>query len=340
MDQADLIDAIVRRIADLVVDLALSVDTPPRIGHLPDLLFRSLDHRIREGHGKPQTVAADLLGLRLRTYQHRLKSVRDPERDRRGATLWGKVYGYIHEKTRVSHAEIDQHFHLEAEEQLKSILKQMIEASLIFRTGRSPAYVYRINDSQSLDPGDDRFDTHLVWVALYASPGLTADGLARHLAVAPGHRARLDVALERLVHDGSIEADESQTPPTYRAQAYTFASDARDARWAGMYDHISVMIDALTDRLAQSRGTLEIGGPVGGATYRFDLPLGSLRTDEARDLLDRMRLRCTELRESLDAEVAAGAPSTGRVVFYFGQTHRPPLDSADEPSERAGEDPP
>lgn len=330
MEQALLIDALVHRVADLIVDLALVGQAPVHLGHLSDLFFQSLDRRLRGHHQKSQPVAADLFGLPLRTYQHRVRATARSATQRE-LTLWEAVYRHVRDHDQVTRGELETRFCRENPTQLRSIVHDLIHSGLVLTAGRGDSTVYQANRRVRLGSEEDPdVDAQLTWVAVYEHPGATPDMLADALAIPPLHRPRLDGALTRLVGEGRIICDDHDAEaPRFHCQTFVFHPGQSDAVWASIYDHFSMMIDGLCDALRVRRGEDAPDGLLGGATYRFELIAGSPRTEEARVLLAELRARCTALRSALDAELAGGGRSDGRVLFYFGQTHRPPVAATD-----------
>lgn len=323
MDRALLIDALVRRFADLIADLSLGEPTPVSLAHVPDLLFQSLDARIRGAHDKPQRVAADLFGLPLRTYQHRL-NVTAQSATVRGMTVWEAVYRYIREEGPVGRGALELRFRREDQAQLRSILKNMVQSGLVFSAGRGGSTLYQANLRVLFEDGaDPELDAHLVWVAAYNQPGSTLEELSRGLGIERSviQLERLRNAVEWLVQRGRLIGEDDAEGTRYRSRDFVLPPPADAAPGhAALYDHFTVIVDAICDRLRHQRDGTRPEGPIGGATYRFDLyPDGARGGDAALGLLSRFRAECSALRESIDAARGAGRANR-RVVFYFGQS--------------------
>lgn len=338
MDRALLIDALVRRFADLIADLSLGEPTPVSLAHVPDLLFQSLDVRIRGPHDKPQRVAADIFGLPLRTYQHRLNATAQSATVR-GMTVWEAVYRHVREEGPVQRAALEHRFRREDQAQVRSILNNMVQSGLVFSAGRGSTTLYQANLRVQFDQDDDgEVDAHLVWVAAYNQPGSTLDELAAELGI-EGSRLqveRLRNAVEWLVGRGRLVPEEGVDRTRYRSRDFVLPPPQDEApAHAALYDHFAVIVDAMCDRLRHQREGTQPPGPIGGATYRFDLrPDDAESSDEALGLLSRFRAECSALRETLDA--AAGAErARRRVVFYFGQS----IEDATEPAPSLDPDP-
>lgn len=331
MDRALLIDALVRRTADLVADLAIEGATNHSLGHINDLFFQAMDARLRSTHGKPQRVIADIFRLPLRTLQHRLQTAADnlTVRDR---TVWRAIYGHIQAQGPLDRSAIECRFVGERPHLIRSILNNMVSAGVVFAAGRGAKTLYQVNQRVRFASDDSvEADARLVWVATYNRPDASLVELAADLGVdgSPLQRRRLERALDWLLAQGALTArvDESGTT-RYRGGDFVmprYAAPVADAQaaqsWmhAALYDHFSVVVDAMCAKLRHDREGTRPPAPTGGATYRFDLLSDDETAAAVTALLERMRRECTDLRETVDAR-SGDTASTGRVIFYFGQT--------------------
>lgn len=320
MDRALLIDAVVRRAADLVAELAIEGATIHSLGHVSDLFFQALDTRLRLTHDKPQRVVADIFQMPLRTYQHRLRAVTESA-SIRNTTVWRAVYRYVSEHGPVRGVAVEHRFAQEKFELIRSILKHMVHTGVVFVTGRGGSALYRVNDDIGLVTSmSPESDARLVWVAAYKRPDAALSDLAADLG-AEGNvsqEARLRNALASLVDRGAVATSVDGNGITrYRAHDFVMAPNDAAAVHAALYDHFCVVIDAMCQKLREQSEERGRTLPTGGATYRFDLPTSDEELLEL-DLLARFRSECSALRQGLESEHGGTGPAR-RLVFYFGQ---------------------
>lgn len=330
MNHGLLIDAIVRKTALLVADLAVRDPVPASLMHVTDLFFTAINEHLRSKHERPQRVIADLFGLPIRTYQHRV-TVLSQSASLRGITVWEAIYRFVRAEEQVSRAEIGQRFHQENPELVGSILNEMVRSKLLFCAGRGSTAVYLANQRVEFDAdASPEADARLVWVVTHGHPGASMAELAVAMGIEGSavQANRLRAALDRLVDENRlVVTSDPEGIDRYHSRDFVFDLDAPSDGLAAFYDHFSAVVDAICQKL--DGGAMPRIGAT-GATYRFDLHPGMAETAEVEGLVEALRTRCSRLRHALEA---TGLSDT-RLVFYFGHM----LVESDPPGDPAPDD--
>lgn len=310
---APLIDAIVRKTARLIAGLAIEGPTLAPLAHLPDLFFESLVTELGESHDLPRRVVADSIGLSVRALQGRLKH--PPSRARRGDSLATAVYGHLNAHGPTTRGELEKRFARDDINLLRSVLRRMVDDNVLLSGGRGYRATYQINPLATLDRNQPELFCHLIWVALYETPGATRQMLARALGLGtnPDDLELVEDALATLYRQAQVRREGER----YWAVDFTFEPSRPEARDAAIFDHFSVIVEALLAGATASRGEGSSGG-AGGATYRFDLYRDDPISEQALGLLDELRARLSSLRRMIDEQERDDRP-IGQVLVYLGQ---------------------
>lgn len=327
-----LIDEVLAEVAGFVATLATHNGARTLVADLPDRFFYRLATAL-EAQGLSKKLVADMSGLALRSYQKRLQRLAESRSDT-GKTLWEAVFVYLHQRRVVPRGDLERRFAHDDPQVLASVLHDLVEGGLVFRTGAGPGTLYRAADERDLaltDPAGDGAEA-LIWLTIYRDGPLGLEALAaRHRGL---DAATLEHHLEQLMADGRVTRDGEH----YLSRSLVMAPHEREGASAAIADHLRAVFTTLTQALTRTpddpRRTY-----TGGSTYSFDV--GPAPSDEApglevevEALLPRLRAELTALRQRADALTS----STGRrVIIYCGLTElnpeAPPAPSPSIPKE-------
>lgn len=323
------IDQLLYEVAQLVARLATLGHARTLLADLPDRLFYHLACAL-EAQGLSKKIVADMCGLALRSYQKRLQRVAESRSDA-GRTLWEAVFAFLYERGITKRSEVERRFARDDEQLLGSVLHDLVESGLVFKSGSGANSVYRAAREGELDPpehGHDEGTEALVWLSIYRLGPLSFDALlARHRSLDEAH---LELILERLLADGRVTAVPGER--VYRCRQIVLPADARSPAAAAIIDHVHAVFTTLGTALS-----LPPGDPLktwtGGSTYTFELDLDTPLGDEAKGLLPRLRAELTALRQAAEAQriepgTAASTHPDGaehpteppRILVYCGVT--------------------
>jgi hypothetical protein len=312
-----LIDAVVQQITVLIAQLATSGGLRAPVAHIANQVFVQLAGEL-ESQGVSRKVSADMFGMALRAYIRKLRRLTEAESDP-GSTLWRSALEFIRSQPLVTRAQLMEHFGRDDERQLLSVVHDLIESGLVFRSGAGARAVYRAATESELGELSRLSSEHgfeeWLWVIVYRDGPLSEAALAERTARSA---ADLSVALERLIlegrirrlADGSLAADEFVIPL------------GSERGWeAAVYDHVKAVVQTISQRLQRLDVGASDDGGVGGSTYGFDIWPGHPFEQDVMQLLRSFRQRASELRSRVEAHNrASGVPASFReVVSYAGQ---------------------
>ena len=316
-----LIDSIVRQTTVLIAQLATSGGVRAPLAHVANQVFMDLAAEL-ERQGLSRKVTADMFGISLRSYQRKVQRLRESSTDH-GRSLWEAMIDYLESGGVGTRAEVRDRFHRDSEASVAAILRDMVDAGLVFCTGSGAGAVYRLASEDELravrqaSSGGGLLE--FVWAHVYRHGPLTAAELSELVKVG---EAPLRETLTELVDGGRVEmAQGDDGEPRYASRRFLIGSDAPRGWEASVYDHFQAMVTTIGARLSLDPASPH-AGHVGGSTYTFDVgPDHPLRA-EALQTLSEFRKRCSELRERIadhNGQLGAPAPSE-RVVVYAGQS--------------------
>ncbi len=317
-----LIDAVVRQTMILIAQLSTADGVRSPLNHVADEVFMGLVRELeRQGLGKK--VIADMFGLALRSYQQKVQRLGESA-TKRGVTLWGAVHTYLSEVPTATRADVLEHFQHDEEQKVRSILNDLVETGLVFRSGRGKETRYRAATKEELEDlgasaTTDSEDTNaaLVWVHVYRASPLRKDELAELVLMPP---AALDAAIQRLVADERIWL-ETRSDGVYCATERCLIPVGEAAGWeAAIVDHHRAVLNALAAKVVSGRHVSAAADEVGGTTLSFDLWPGHPREAEVRRLLASVRGQVLPLWGEVSEYNRENRPnSTYKVTFYCGQ---------------------
>ena len=312
MNRTWLIDAIVRQTTVLIAQLATASGSRSPIGHVAEQIFVDLVRELEDA-GLGQKIIADMFGMALRTYHARVRRLSESSTER-GRTLWIAVLEHMRKTELANRNEILHRFRRDDARVVRSVLKDLVDSGLLYRSGRGDATTYRIADPE---------DTTAVPVA---------EVIAAHvwLAIHRGHADRASLVGELNLSEDAVDAALQQLLQQQRIEEADHGLVAREvlipfedeAGWeAALFDHFQAVVTAITAKLQHGHKARH-RDVIGGSTYRFDVWPGHPLEEEVLGLLGRVRDAATDLRARADAHNRSldVLPPGRRVVFYVGQT--------------------
>jgi hypothetical protein len=315
-----LIDAVVRQTTVLLAHLATASGQRATLASVANQVFADLVRELKQ-QGLGNKVIADMFGMALRAYHKKVARLAESH-SARGQSIWEAVLDFVQERGGVLRTEVLARFSGDEDAVVRSVLNDLVDNGLLFRTGAGERTSYRAARPEELPALPDReaVVARLLLVALHQQGPLSEDEL---LAIVPMERAVLVALLNALVDDGRAQRD-AATPARYRCE-HLVIGFADPVGWqAAIYDHYQAMVGALCHKLQLAANQATPGEWLGGSTYTFDLWPGHPMADEVLGLLSRLRKEAAELRVRVDTHNAQQpAPRDGdagfRVVTYVGQ---------------------
>jgi hypothetical protein len=315
-----VIDAIVRQTTVLIAQLATSAGMRAPLAQIANQTFLSLTREL-ERQGIAQKVIADMFGLALRSYQQKVARLSESVTEQ-GRSLWEALHDYLQQKQVVSRADVLLRFARDDQASVRGILSDMVEARLVYKTGRGDATVYRAASAEEItraSGGDAAAAAEaLVWVTVYRDGPLDAEQLAQRIAF---DQATLQTALQALSADGRIALVTLGAKVAYQSQRCLIPLE-QSAGWeAALLDHYQAVVRAICAKLAGGATLARGADRSGGSTYSFDVGPGHPYAERVYALLAEHRRSLSalwnEVSEFNKGQTPRSAPD--RVTFYFGQ---------------------
>lgn len=330
MNTAVLIEALVRQTTVLIATLATAAGERTPLARVANQVFADLVRELKQ-QGVGNKVIADMFGMALRTYHYRMARLAESATEQ-GRSIWEAVLGYVQQHGEVLRADVLKRFVHDDPEIVHSVLRDLVDARLLYRTGRGDFTGYRAAAEDAQPSDDDGAVRHLLLVMLHRHGAATREELAQHL---PGLTATLDTLLQALVAEGRVRVVEHPTGAQGQAtsaQRYacdTIVIDYGDSEgWqAALFDHYQAMVAAMCRKLPTGRTHAAADDRTGGSTYHFDIGPGHPLEQEVLGLLGELRARSLELCKRVQAHndsvarhgPGLGTPITTRVTAYVGQ---------------------
>jgi hypothetical protein len=222
----------------------------------------------------------------------------------------------------VSRADVLSRFARDDQASVRGILSDMVDAGLVYRTGRGDGTVYRVASAEELAKvagGRERAAVEaLVWVTVYREQPIDEARLQEQLGI---DAESLTAALATLVGDGRVALKQEAHGCSYSSQRCMIAL-GESAGWeAALLDHYQAVVRAMCAKLDQHAGGAQPVDRIGGSTYSFDVWNGHPYGDRVYGLLAEHRRAVsalwTQVSEHNRKERRQGP--FDRVTFYFGQ---------------------
>jgi hypothetical protein len=314
-----LIDAVVQQTMVFIAQLATTGGVRAPLAHVAEQVFLDLTSEL-QNRGVRKNVIAGMFGMALRTYHRRVHELEESKTES-GKSVWEAVLGFIRQKEPVSGGQVRKRFAGDDPEIVAGVLSDLTHSGLVYRAGRGDAARYRIASEADFSGDDATLATaneHLVWLAVYRNGPVTEDGVRAFARLGNQACAR---ALQALVADGRVRAQQAGATTTYTADRFEVPVGAVNGWEAAVLDHFQAMVSAIITKLGQRGPRDSAGDLVGGSTWSLDVWPGHPLQAEATSLLRRTRALVEELRARIDAYNASVArpATTERVVFYAGQ---------------------
>lgn len=310
----------VRQTTVLIAALATATGTRTPLSRVAGQVFQQLAAELK-AQGLGNKVIADMFGMALRTYQHRMARLQESRTDT-GRSLWEAVLAFVEAGGTVGRAEVLARFRNDDGALVRGILRDLVESRLIYQSGRGDQTVFRVAGAQ--DPAaaadDVAVAATLLQVALHRHGPVDAAGLPQLLPVPP---ETLDDALRRLLADGVVVEERRGTSLHYRVERlYVPVGDT--AGWqAALFDHYQAVVTAMVTKLRRGGRRSDAEDTVGGSTYHFDIWEGHPLESEVLGLLRNLRRQAASLRAEVErhnAQAPSPAGPARRVTTYVGQT--------------------
>lgn len=314
-----LIDAVVRQTTVLLAHLATASGQRATLASVANQVFADLVRELKQ-QGLGNKVIADMFGMALRAYHKKVARLGESHTSR-GQSIWEAVLAFVEQRGGVLRTEVLARFSGDDDAVVRSVLNDLVDNGILFRTGAGERTSYRAARPEELPalPDRDEVIARLILVALHQHGPLSEDELLEHL---PMERATLVALVRSLVEDGRAQREDTPAGPVYRCERLMIGF-ADPAGWqAAIYDHYQAMVGALCHKLRITALQATPGEWLGGSTYTFDLWPGHPLADEVLTLLTRLRKEAAGMRERVDAHNALHKNETGdafRVVTYVGQ---------------------
>jgi len=103
-----LIDSLVRQTTILIAHLATASGSRAQLSTIANQVFADLIRELKE-QGVGNKVIADMFGLSLRNYHHKVRRLMESNTER-GRSLWEAVLTYIRQHNEVSRGDIMMRF--------------------------------------------------------------------------------------------------------------------------------------------------------------------------------------------------------------------------------------
>jgi hypothetical protein len=328
-----LIDSVVRQTTLLIAQLATSAGLRAPLANIADQVFLDLAREI-EQQGVTRSVAADMFGLALRSYQRKVNRLRE------GAsvaekTLWQALLEHVREHGMRTRTQLLLAFSRDEPADVIAVLNDLVAGGLVYATGRgrSAAYGATTDHDQATLLRERSLETltHLVWLALAEPPGKTRAELEQQFIDA---RELLDDALAQLLADGRAklhgEADQARF-----FSPQVLIPVGSEAGWeSAVFDHFRAVCAALVNKMRQGGAAAAGRALIGGTTLSFDLYPGHPYEAQVKGLLTKVRTEALELWRQVAAfNTAHPVPEDAaeKVVFYAGQNFMSNDQSKEQP---------
>jgi predicted transcriptional regulator len=306
----------------LVAHLATAGGVRAPLARVANQVFADLTEQLA-AQGVTKTVIADMFGMALSTYHRRVRAAAESKTDV-GRSVWEAVLDYVREKEPVSAAVVLARFARDDSAVVTSVLRDLTDSGMVYRSGRAKEAVYRIASPADFaatgGEGRDEALRHIVWLAVVRRGPIGLEALAEETH-APRDLCR--ELVESLVTSGLVEARRSGAQTVYESARFDVPLGTSQGWEAAVLDHFQAVVTALCVKLRLGTSRSAVDDAVGGGTYTLDVWPGHPLEHEARGTLGRLRASVIELRDRIDKHNAAHARPDGgaeqEVTVYVGQ---------------------
>ncbi len=324
VDSTVLIGAIVRQTTVLLAQIATGTAPGERatLAQTADQVFTSLVSELR-AQGVGRKGIADMFGLTLRTFHHRLSRATE-SRTERGTSLWDALLAFLEERGSASRPQILERFRADEDRLVRGVLRELVDAGLVFRSGTGAGAFFRIARPEEV-PGsatDDSLErlASLLWVAVKRAGPIATRALAD---LVPASEGEIERALAHLVRTGRVEERRSDSEVAYFAEEFVIPVGSTAGWEAAVFDHYQALVTTITTKLRIAGRRSAAEDWVGGSTYSIELDRDHPLFEEVVGFLRSTRERAVALRRRVsETDRAEGRPPKRgvKVVMYVGQT--------------------
>ena len=323
MNTTLLIDALVRQTTVLLAALATSAGNRTPLSRVANQVFANLVSELK-AQGLGNKVIADMFGMALRTYHHRMARLQESSTES-GRSLWEAVLSYVEHQGTVLRGDVLQRFSRDDGVVVRSVLRDLVESRLVYQMGRGDQTSYRAagEDAEAgLEEGEAAEARALILlVAVHRHGPVSQDELVELVSLA---EAQLESVLEALLADGRLQREGEGEQARYRAERI-FVAAGDTAGWqAALFDHYQAMVTAMVAKLRRGQSRAELDDAIGGSTYHFDVWPGHPHEAEVMGLLRTLRRQTVALRAEVERHNETAArpqdATPRRVIAYVGQT--------------------
>lgn len=316
-----LIDAIVRQTTVLIAQLSTAAGIRAPLAHVADQVFVELSREL-EAQGLGKRVVADMFGMLLRGYQKKVQRLTESATTR-DKSLWEAVLEFVGSGQGVTRERVFSRFERDGEEDVASVLRDLVSSGLVFASGQGRAILYR---ATTADERRALFDADRVgslipvlWATIFHEGPIDLHDLLRRVnADADDVRA----AIDELRADGRVSADDWEALLGLRASTLLVPVNSEAGWEAAVLDQFQALAAAIGKKVQLGELCAREQDAVGGATLRFELSENHPHKERVYGLLQDVRARVNRLwDEVLVYNEAHPIDERDKIeaCFYFGQ---------------------
>jgi hypothetical protein len=285
-------------------------------------VFADLTEQL-SAQGVTKTVIADMFGMALSTYHRRVRAAAESKTDV-GRSVWEAILEFVRDEEPVSAATVLGRFARDDSAVVASVLKDLTDSGLVYRSGRGKQAVYRVasaSDFAGVD-GEGRGEAvrHILWLTIVRRGPISLEALSEETQE-PLESCR--ELVEGLVSAGVAESRRTGSRTVYESTRFDVPVGTSQGWEAAVLDHFQAVVTAICVKLRLGASRSAESDAVGGSTFTLDVWPGHPLEGEARGTLARLRAAIIELRERIDAHNAkVERPRNGgerEVTVYVGQ---------------------
>lgn len=304
----------------LIAQLATAAGTRAPLAHTANQAFLALVKELK-AQGLGNKVIADMFGLALCTYHHKVRRLTESSTFR-GKSLWAAVLEFVQDHESVLRSEVLQRFNRDEETVVRSVLSDLVDSGLLYRTGRGDRTMFR---AASEDDHPDKLDRaverlgNLIWIAIHRFGPVDIERIRK---VVPAEQTALQTALDKLVSEGRILRKEKADDVQYSCDDCLIPFGDSTGWEAAVWDHYQAMVTEICTKIRLGFTRADASDRIGGSTYSYDVWEGHLCYDEVAGFLSEVRQKAVAIRqrvESYNREHVA-LSNKQRFIAYVGQT--------------------